>query len=35
MGLNKELFEEIQNEIENKNSEEEETEYYNNNYLEL
>lgn len=35
MGLNKELFEEIQNEIENENSEKEETEYYNNNYLEL
>lgn len=35
MGLNKELFEEIQNEIENENSEKEKAEYYNNNYLEL
>ena len=35
MGLNKEMFEDVQNEIENKNSEEKEMEYYNNNYVEL
>jgi len=35
MGLNKELFEEFQNQIKNKDSEEKEMEYYNNNYVEL
>jgi hypothetical protein len=35
MGLNKELFEDFQNEIKNKDSEEEEIEYYINNYVEL
>lgn len=35
MGLNKKVFEDIQNEIENKNSEEKEMEYYNNNYVKL